>query len=434
MSRITDRQVFSAVPRPAWFLFSTLVLFAALAGSLRGEEGKEWPARLTLKDGDVIAWLGSTVVEREQSTGYWELALARRFLGINFRLRNLGWSGDTVFTESRGGFGTAEDGFRELEAQLKDIRPTIVFVSYGANESFSGEAGLERFEAGIQQLLNMIKTVGANDQPPRVYLFSPTPQESLEGLPSPEPHNADLKRYSAAIQKVAKSEGHVFVDLYQEVEKLWSSSASQAPSPGANGGENRQTRQFTENGLHFTPWGYWALTEAFEKALGLADGPCIKLAREPGAKKGGEKFSGVTLRLCEPAFRDAITGAVLLQSPPLSLSFETKQSGNLRLLIHEEEAGRGSAAKWKNGEVPISIPAEEELSEVLRQKIIYKNLLYFHAWRPQNVTYLFGFRKHEQGNNAKDVAELQMFAAEQEQEIAALRKSRELEFQLLPVK
>ena len=53
--------------------------------------------------------------------------------------------------------------------------------------------------------------------------------------------------------------------------------------------------------------------------------------------------------------------------------------------------------------------------------MIAKNRLYFHRWRPQNTTYLFGFRKHEQGNNAKEVAEFEKLVADREAEISKLK-------------
>ncbi len=37
------------------------------------------------------------------------------------------------------------------------------------------------------------------------------------------------------------------------------------------------------------------------------------------------------------------------------------------------------------------------------EKIVRKNELFFHRYRPQNETYLFLFRKHEQGNNAIEI-------------------------------
>jgi hypothetical protein len=39
----------------------------------------------------------------------------------------------------------------------------------------------------------------------------------------------------------------------------------------------------------------------------------------------------------------------------------------------------------------------------LRAKVIAKDELFFNRWRPANETYLFGFRKHEQGKNAVEI-------------------------------
>jgi hypothetical protein len=61
--------------------------------------------------------------------------------------------------------------------------------------------------------------------------------------------------------------------------------------------------------------------------------------------------------------------------------------------------------------------------EPLRKAVIAKNELFFYRWRPQNETYLFGFRKHEQGKNAKEVAEFDPLVSKAEEEIAKIRKS-----------
>ena len=55
--------------------------------------------------------------------------------------------------------------------------------------------------------------------------------------------------------------------------------------------------------------------------------------------------------------------------------------------------------------------ATSDTLEPLRQAIRKKNELFFHRWRPQNETYLFGFRKHEQGKNAKEIAEFDPLVA-----------------------
>ncbi|MCA9097889.1 MAG: hypothetical protein KDA36_05870, partial [Planctomycetaceae bacterium] len=52
---------------------------------------------LQIRDGDRILLIGSTIIEREQSYGYWETALYAAKPDVNFSVRNLGWSGDTVW-------------------------------------------------------------------------------------------------------------------------------------------------------------------------------------------------------------------------------------------------------------------------------------------------------------------------------------------------
>src|SRR5881275_2473054 len=105
-------------------LFPALAALVALAGpAARAAEPFE------LKDGDRVVVVGNTLIEREQRYGYWEAALTAAWPDRNVTFRNLGWSGDTVWGESRAGFGTAEDGFRQLEGQVAAIKPTLILVS-----------------------------------------------------------------------------------------------------------------------------------------------------------------------------------------------------------------------------------------------------------------------------------------------------------------
>jgi len=59
------------------------------------------------------------------------------------------------------------------------------------------------------------------------------------------------------------------------------------------------------------------------------------------------------------------------------------------------------------------------LDESLRALINEKNRLFFHRWRPANETYLFGFRKHEQGRNAAEMPMFDPLVEKVEQQIAA---------------
>jgi hypothetical protein len=83
------------------------------------------------------------------------------------------------------------------------------------------------------------------------------------------------------------------------------------------------------------------------------------------------------------------------------------------------------AVKLKDSGVPalahLFVGPEFEQVETLRQIALAKNRLFFHRWRPQNETYLLGFRKHEQGQNAREIPMFDPLIGEKEAAIARLR-------------
>lgn len=56
----------------------------------------------------------------------------------------------------------------------------------------------------------------------------------------------------------------------------------------------------------------------------------------------------------------------------------------------------------------------------LRSALARKNDLFFHRWRPANHTYIFGFRKHEQGRNAAEMPQFDALLEKADAAIAAL--------------
>ncbi len=55
-------------------------------------------------------------------------------------------------------------------------------------------------------------------------------------------------------------------------------------------------------------------------------------------------------------------------------------------------------------------------------------------WRPQNETYLYGFRKHEQGQNAREIPEFDPLIVQLEKKIAQLRVPVTHQYELLAIK
>jgi len=298
-----------------------MILSAALAALVLSAP-PEQPQRFEFRDGDRVVWIGGTLVEREQRYGYWESLLLAANADKKITFRNLGWSGDTVHAEARGrfDFADAEKCFKQLVNLTLELKPTVIFISYGTNESFEGKDGLPKFEKGLEKLLDALKPANA-----RVVLFSAPPFEAVPGAfdeAARNARNASLTEYNRAVRDVAERRGVVLADLAYGFENL------------------RVLEKRTENGMHLTERGYKLTAHTVPNALtmGLASGM-------------------------------------------------------------------------------------KENAERLRPAVVAKNELFFHRWRPQNETYLFGFRKHEQGKNAKEVAEFDPLVAKAEEEIEKIRKA-----------
>jgi putative heme-binding domain-containing protein len=60
-------------------------------------------------------------------------------------------------------------------------------------------------------------------------------------------------------------------------------------------------------------------------------------------------------------------------------------------------------------------------TEALRQAIVQKNRWYFNRSRPDNMAYIFGFRRKEQGNNAAEMPRFDSFISAEEKRIGQLR-------------
>lgn len=283
--------------------------------------------KLELADGSRVVLLGNTFIERDVQFGYIETALTLAYKDKNITFRNLGWSGDTVWGHARAGFGSTQDGYNNLIAQVKDAKPTVLMIAYGMSESFDGDSGLAPFIAQYEKLLNDVASTNA-----KLVLISPIKHEKLPGAQADaDAHNAKLQIYVSAMKDLAAKRGALFVDLFS------------TPI------ENAAGKPLTDNGIHLSEYG---------NAL---------IAKQ----------------------------------------------------IHRQLLGDSSNASKNN------VRLESDNSDVtlakLRQLIIEKNTLFFHRWRPQNDTYIFGFRKREQGRNAVDIPKFDPLVEAKEKEIAALK-------------
>src|SRR5207244_3065218 len=153
----------------------------------------------------------------------------------------LGWSGDTVFGDARAGFDTPAKGFERLVSLTLELKPTVIFVSYGTNESFEGEVGLPKFEKGLEKLLDALAPAKA-----RVVLFTPLPFETHVHRPDPRVRNKTLAAYSNSIARIAEARAHSFADLNSTIGEYYDlADRVYRAEPGSGPSE-----PLTDNGMH----------------------------------------------------------------------------------------------------------------------------------------------------------------------------------------
>ncbi len=408
-------------------LIQSCAIVAAVVGVATGAAAQSATANkapaFELKDGDRVVLLGSTFVERSQQHGHFEAALASRYPGRHVQFRNLGWSGDNVFGESRAGFGPVEEGFKHLKDHVVSLKPTVILLGYGGTEAFAGKAGLENFLTGLETLLKVLDETGA-----RIVFITPPPQEDLgRPLPDPKQHNQDLKLYRDAIIKVAGQRGNQVLDLYEVL----------APKRLAAGAP------VTDNGIHLTEFGYWLAAPHMERGLGLADREW-QIVIEPKQGNISARGTQVSQARFSPETIQFVALDALLPHPPApddapqerpaldrrTLRVFDLPAGGYVLKIDGQQVASADASGWARG-VEIAAGPEFQQAEKLRREIVAKNELYFHRWRPQNITYLTGFRKHEQGNNAVEIPQFDPLVEARENEVRTLSQPVPHTYQLV---
>jgi lysophospholipase L1-like esterase len=384
------------------------------------------------RDGDRVVFLGSAFIERLQNTGYLETMLTAAMPGKNITFRNLGWSGDTVWGDARAVFGSRADGFKRLLSDVALCKPTVLIVCYGENEAYAGEAGLEEFRGGLNTLLDSLEASGA-----RIVLLGPRQHEKMPLLlPDPAKYNADLRKYNDLIAEAAAQREHTWVDLYDGKDFLREH-------------DFLDNVHLTENGVHLSTFGDWLLSINITSSLnGDAKRLILDVDASTGAYDATDGFvsefaadtQGVSVTLLPRQLPDPqsplfhyLDGLQAQRSSSHFCRMKRLAMGEYKLLVNGKTAETGDADSWAegNGFLP---PEEESRITKLRQAINEKNTLFFHRYRPQNETYLFLFRKHEQGNNAVEIPRFDPLIADLEKKIAELKKPVKQKYELIKVK
>ena len=453
MPRLSIQSMFVQRLVPA--LLASVMAFI-IATPVQAESGNDL-LPFEVRDGDRIVFIGNTFVERAQMYGYIETALTARYPEKTFTFRNLGWSGDNVKGESRARFGRVSDGFKHLIDNAKKQKPTLLLVSYGHNAAFKGEKGVDTFIKEYKHLLDtLVKETGA-----RVVLITPYKQEKKPApLPDPSAYNQYLVNYEVAIRKLAEANKYSLLSL-SNLEPM--KRCIIKPNPKATTDQpgtlaEMQAFPITDNGMHLTRLGYFHVANTLFFKLEPREEPWtirfsgkLELDHVNGTKlsdlkKEGDKITFQTLDAKLPlptvpvelptggtvmASGDCIMSrsrAILIGDAPPG-TYELRANGKLIAKATSPNASGRNQVHFKLAGAP-----EFNQAEQLRKAILKKNEYFFHQWRPANETYIYLFRKHEQGNNAKEMPMFDPLIKEVEEKIAILKKPVKHKYEIVRVK
>jgi putative heme-binding domain-containing protein len=229
--------------------------------------------KLELQKGDHICIVGNTLAERMQHVGWLETRLHAEFPQHELVFRNLGYSADELTTRLRSrDFGMPDEWLkgegaipqpgklnpdapvRKNRFELTNTKADVIFAFFGYNESFAGQAGIEKFKADLGAQIDHWRSQKYNGKSaPRIALFSPIAHENLEdrNLPDGKENNERLALYTQAMADVAQVKEVVFVDLFQASQALY----------------DRIAEPLTINGIHLNAKGDFHVAGAIMTAL-----------------------------------------------------------------------------------------------------------------------------------------------------------------------
>jgi lysophospholipase L1-like esterase len=366
-----------------------------------------------LHNGDRVLFVGNSLFENDLLYGYLELALTTRWPDGQVTFRNIGWTGDNVFGEARSYFTNPPTPYELLMKQITDAKPTVAFVAYGGIEAQKGKEGIPEFARGLDRLLDTLSKLGT-----RTVLLSPIPLF----LKDNSSRNDMLAEYANEIARKAASRGALFIDIFNPMKELGKSAT------------------LSDNGFHLNETGYYQLANLIDKQLGGS--PRSVSISIDVSKKGGATSEAAKIL---PAQSDGSIVRFELEKVNLPMPTPTSSAskptdtrlikinglkkGFYSLTTNGFEVVSASADQWTKG-VAITQGPDYTEAKRLQDLIIKKNELFFHQYRPQNRTYILGFRSYEQGRHAKGLEDLNLIITWLEGQIAQHRMPKSSVYQL----
>jgi hypothetical protein len=375
---------------------------AAAPDSAAAEPANASPLADALRPGDRLALVGGTLWELKQEYGELETLLAARWWEWGLSFRNTSWSGDDASGVGRGVFGGQSEGYQRRLRDLQMAQPTWVVLGYGQAEAADDQRwSIDAFEQALGRLMGDLSAAG--------YRIALVPPHPVYG----PPHLADRV---AVINERVEAIGQRIRRLADQHGGLW----LPLPAPEADDFDDWLRLHPAGKQRTLLRWGAalvglegiesrQALNRLVIPAEGaIAFGPgddasraSIAWERLPADAERVRRWREVPQHLPDEGLAE---WTPMGQQRFLSrqLVIEGLPAGEYRLWLGDEPLLQADAAAWQAG-VSVDGWGVDRQRQQLQAAIRAKNDNFFHAYRPQNETYLFLFRKHEQGNNAVDV-------------------------------
>lgn len=176
---------------------------------------------LQLRKGDHVAYIGNTMADRMQHSGWLETYLHSMFPDYELTVRNLGYPGDELKLRVR------EENFGSPDEWLTKVEADVVLCFFGYNEALKGVDALPAFQKELADTIDGMLAQKYNGQSaPRLVFVSPIAHENLNdpNLPDGTANNANLAALTRAMKEVCAEKNVQFVDVFTPSLQLYASA------------------------------------------------------------------------------------------------------------------------------------------------------------------------------------------------------------------
>lgn len=394
--------------KPMYRITTFLFLLAAFCSS-----GFSQPT-FDPKDGDRIIYLGNALMENEQHHGFLEYLITSHHPEKHLSFRNLGWSGDTVFGDARSYYTNPPGPFELLISQLKATRADWAFLAYGGIEAQSGSVGLGKFEQGLNRLLDSLDAMGT-----KVLLISTIPQYMAENSELSNRYAANLKTYNQRMAGIAASRNLIYLDAFEAFEK------------------QKQANLWEPNGVHLSSEGYLLFAQTLGEKMGLPHVEPTEIlidirentltSPNPGKLLSADSGSGKLEFIQTNNGLPQLVSQNSFNGPKIRI--QGLKKGYYQLFMNGQLLAVADHRTWNEGLfIDLSSTGKQMLDRIRE-----KDKIYFQQYRPQNRTYILGFRSYEQGRHKAGLESLDALVFWLDGKINRAKYPKELHFTLEPL-